>query len=321
MSGRASAASHRPGPLIALTGGTGFVGSTLIDLALSRGWSVHALARRKQPTRAGLLWFKGDLSDRAQLVDLLRGTEAVIHVAGLVNTPDPEEFTQANVTGTLNMLEAAKQAGVRRFIFVSSLSAREPELSRYGASKARAEQLVKASGLDWTIVRPPAVFGARDTEMLDLFRAAAWGLVPVPRGDREKGAFTSVIHVTDLCRLLLALVPGGSGVSSHSFEPDDGRPGGWSHVALARAIGAAVGRRVLVLRLPDWLMRAAAKADMALRGDKAKLTLDRVGYMTHPDWVVGPGARVPSHIWSPVGQTQGALAATADWYREKGLIR
>jgi nucleoside-diphosphate-sugar epimerase len=110
----------------------------------------------------------------------MAGTEAVIHVAGLVNTTDPDEFERANVLGTMNMIEAARAAGVPRFIFVSSLSAREPELSAYGASKARAEMLIKASGLDWTIIRPPAVYGPRDAEMFELFRAAKWGVVPVP---------------------------------------------------------------------------------------------------------------------------------------------
>jgi nucleoside-diphosphate-sugar epimerase len=133
----------------------------------------------------------------------MAGTEAVIHVAGLVSTTDPDEFERANVLGTMNMIEAAR-AGVPRFIFVSSLSAREPELSAYGASKARAEMLIKASGLDWTIIRPPAVYGPRDAEMFELFRAAKWGVVPVPAGGRA-----SMIHVEDLARLLLALIPAG----------------------------------------------------------------------------------------------------------------
>merc|ERR1712039_222105 len=114
----------------------------------------------------------------------------VIHVAGLTNTPDPAEFTAANVTGTANVIAAMQGAGVgagagagagvRRLVFVSSLAARVPALSAYGASKAEAEAVVEASGLDWTTVRPPAVYGPRDIDMLDLFRAAKWGVVPLP---------------------------------------------------------------------------------------------------------------------------------------------
>lgn len=304
------------GVRIALTGGTGFVGQTLIDQALERGMVVDALARRSQPRREGVTWIKGELADRDALDEMLLGAEVVIHVAGVVNAPDAEEFTRGNVTGTLAVLAAARAAGVPRFIYVSSLSAREPALSRYGESKARAEQLVRASGLDWTIVRPPAIYGPRDREMLELFRAARLGVVPMP----ARGS-ASLIHVADLARLLLALIPGGEDVTFRCFEPDDGRPGGWEHGDLARAIGVAAGRRrVRVARLPKWLMRTAARADMRLRGAKAKLTLDRVGYMTHPDWVVSAGGRIPPALWCPQVESGAGLHATADWYRREGWL-
>ena len=304
---------------IALTGATGFVGQALVDLALEQGMAVDALARRRQPRRDGVNWVRGDLADRDALDRLMRDAEVVIHVAGVVNAPDAGEFFRANVAGTLAVLEAARAAGVPRFIYVSSLSVREPALSRYGESKARAEMLVKASGLDWTIVRPPAIYGPRDTEMLELFRAAKWGVVPVPSVGR-----TSLIHVTDLARLLLALIPGGEDITFRSFEPDDGRHtnglGGWEHGEMARAIGAAVGRRVWVARLPAWLMRAAARIDGKLRGAKAKLTLDRVGYMNHPDWVVSAAARVPEALWTAQIDSGGGLRSTADWYRREGWL-
>ncbi|WDF71968.1 NAD-dependent epimerase/dehydratase family protein [Novosphingobium sp. KACC 22771] len=301
--------------LVALTGGTGFVGRMVLELARSRGISVHALARRAQPPQDHVSWVAGDLSTRSALDDLVRETEAVIHVAGLVNAADPQEFERANVIGTMNMIEAARAAGVPRFIFVSSLSAREPELSAYGASKARAEMLVKASGLDWTIIRPPAVYGPRDAEMFELFRAAKWGVVPVPAGGRA-----SMIHVEDLARLLLTLIPGGMAVNGHTFEPDDGVPGGWSHIDMGRAIGAALGKRPWILPLGPGFLRLGARIDGMLRGAKAKLTPDRVGYMTHPDWVVSPEAAPPADLWRPLIETRGGLTGTAEWYRREGWL-
>lgn len=305
----------RNGSLVALTGGTGFVGQMVLELAGARGMGVRALARRAQPPQNHVAWVAGDLSTRGALDDLVRGTEAVIHVAGLVNTTDPAEFERANVHGTMNMIEAARDAGVPRFIFVSSLSAREPELSAYGASKARAEMLVKASGLDWTIIRPPAVYGPRDSEMFELFRAAKWGVVPVPKGGRA-----SMIHVEDLARLLLALLPGGPQVNGHVFEPDDGVPGGWANEDMARAIGAALGKRPWVLGLKPGFLRLGARIDAMLRGEKAKLTPDRVGYMTHPDWVVSPEAAPPQDLWRPLIETRGGLTGTAEWYRRAGWL-
>lgn len=293
-----------------MTGATGFVGQALLDRVLEAELTVKALARRDQPARAGLEWVSGDLDSVAALRALLRGAEAVIHVAGVVN--DAAQFESGNVLGTLNVIEAAKAEGVQRFIHVSSLSAREPDLSAYGASKARAEKLVMASGLDWTIVRPPGIYGPRDVDYFEMFRLARWGVMPVP----PKEGRASIIHVDDLARLLLALVPGGEGVSFQTFEPDDGRKQGWSHYEFARAVGWAMGRRPWVLHLSrPWLDRAA-RADRFVRRAKARLTADRVGYMTHPDWVVTHEARPPRSLWQPQVPTREGLKAAAEWYRE-----
>jgi nucleoside-diphosphate-sugar epimerase len=244
----------------------------------------------------------------------------VIHVAGLTNTPDPAEFETANVTGTANVIAAAKGAGTRRLVFVSSLASRMPALSAYGASKARAETLVEASGgsggLDWTIVRPPAVYGPRDRDMLDLFRAAKWGVVPLPPG----GA-TSIIHADDLADLLVVLSGNAAPSRKQIYEPDDGREGGWSHKELAQAIGHAVGKRsVLAPHMPRVVLESAAAADRLLRGDRAKLTPDRVGYMCHPNWVARFDRAVPPGIWQPRIAGEDGLKATAQWYAREGWL-
>jgi len=300
---------------LALTGGTGFVGQAVLDLAAQGGLAVRALTRREQPARPGVEWVRGDLADRAALARLVAGAGAVLHVAGVVSTPEPAGFHAGNVAGTEAVLEATRQAGVARLVLVSSLSAREPALSAYGRSKRHAEELVQVSGLDWTIVRPPAIYGPRDREMLELFKAARWGVVPMP-----PAGHASVIHVTDLARLLLALVPGGPQVGLRLFEPDDGRTGGWSHGELARAIGAAVGLRVWVPHLPAAALMGVARLDKALRGAGAKLTADRVGYMTHPDWVCRPDKAPPVDLWQAQIATAEGLAETARWYREQGWL-
>lgn len=300
---------------IALTGGTGFVGQAVLDLMAQQGVSARALARNLPGDRPAVSWVCGDLANFAALDQLVAGAEAVIHIAGLTNTPDPREFEAANVTGTRAMLEAAKRAGVERFIFVSSLSAREPDLSAYGRSKARAEERVAASGLDWTIVRPPAVYGPRDRDMFELFKSARHRVVPLP----PSGA-TSMIHVNDLAELLLALVPTSPTVSNKTFEPDDGRKGGWPYNELARALGSAVGRPVFPLNLPKSILRAAAEADKRVRGRRAKLTADRVSYMCHPDWVVHSEKAVPSAIWAASTPTEPGLKSTAEWYRAQGWL-
>jgi nucleoside-diphosphate-sugar epimerase len=301
--------------IVALTGGTGFVGRAFVDRALAAGLSLRALARSEQVARPGVEWVRGDLADRGALAQLVRGAEAVVHVAGVVNAPDAAGFEAGNVTGTLNLVETALNEGVPRFVHVSSLSAREPDLSVYGASKARGEKVLRASALDWTIVRPPAIYGPRDKELFELFRAAKWGFVPVPR---EGSA--SVIHVDDLANLLLALLPSAVTVGGRVFEPDDGRPGGWTHRELALAIGWAVGRRPRVVGLSKAALLRAAKLDMFLRGKGARMTADRAAYLSHPDWVADRGAQAPASLWEPRIETRTGLKATADWYRAEGWL-
>ncbi len=293
---------------LGVTGATGFVGTHLLDLALGEGHDVRALTRRPQAPRKGVRWIEGSLEDRAALADLIDGADAIIHVAGVINA-DAAGFEAGNVTGTAAMLAAAERGEVKRFVHVSSLAAREPGLSLYGTSKARSEALVSASPLSTAIARPPAVYGPGDRETLELFRMAGRGLVILPPPGR-----LSLIHVDDLARLLLALA------ASHDpllVEPDDGRPGGWTHEAFGHALGRAVGREVRTLSAPAALLRLAARADTLVRGRKAKLTPDRAAYFCHPDWAVSPANAVPAKLWQPRVATEQGLAATAKWYREQ----
>ena len=300
--------------ILAVTGGTGFVGRRLIDLAMERGHRVRALTRRPQELRDGVEWIEGNLEDRDALERLVSRTEAVIHVAGVINAPNAAAFEAGNVTGTLAMLAAATAAGTRRFVHVSSLAAREPKLSQYGASKARSEELVERSGLDWVIVRPPAVYGPGDKETLELFRMAKAGVILLP----PKGRL-SLIHVDDLARLLLALAESRH-PTREVLEPDDGRPGGWSHREFASALGRAVGRRAVALATPRPLLRLGAALDRLVRRDRARLTPDRAAYFCHPDWVVSSSSAPAKDLWRPEIATEHGLARTAEWYRTEGWL-
>ena len=299
---------------LSVTGGTGFVGSHLIDAALNAGHEVKALTRREQPARANLEWIDGSLEDRAALHRLVTDSDAVIHVAGVISASDAAGFERGNVAGTLAMLAAATAGGVQRFVHVSSLAAREPKLSMYGASKARAEDLVRSSGLEWAMVRPPAVYGPGDRETLELFRMAKLGLMLMPpRGH------VSLIHVDDLARLLLALA-GPAAPSNILIEADDGKPGGWTHRQFARELGRAVGTSPAIVSTPGLFLRLAARADQLFRGPKAKLTVDRAAYFSHRNWVADTKLGSPAELWQPQIPTDRGLKETADWYREMGWL-
>jgi uncharacterized protein YbjT (DUF2867 family) len=298
---------------LAVTGGTGFVGSHLIEAALAEGHQISALARRAQPPLDGVTWIEGALDRPDSLAALCAGCDAVIHVAGVVNG-DADAFHQGNVVGTENIIAAATGACITRFIHISSLAAREPALSAYGASKAESEEPVIAAGQDWTIIRPPAIYGPRDREMFELFRVAKKGVMPLPPRGR-----LSVIHARDLCRLMLACL---NDDRSHgrTYEPDDGREGGWPMVEFARAIGRAVDTRIIALPLPKQLLQIGSGLDRLFRGKKAKLTRDRVEYFCHPDWTAAAWAHPPADLWRAQIPTEDGLAATARWYKAQGWL-
>lgn len=295
--------------ILAITGGTGFVGGALIERALAAGHRVRALTRRPQPEREGVTWIAGDLSDPG---DLCAGADAVVHVAGVVNARDRAAFAAGNIAGTERIVAAAQATGSNRFVHVSSLAAREPDLSLYGWSKAEAERFVSDSALGWTIVRPPAVYGPGDLEMRELFRLAKRGIALTPPPGRM-----SLIHVDDLARLLLACAEQDAG--RVIFEPEDAS-GGITHADFARLVGYAVGRRVRPIALPRTVLKAAARGDRLVRGDRAKLTPDRAAYMSHADWTADPAKAPPAALWTPQIATTDGLAATAAWYRDNALL-
>jgi uncharacterized protein YbjT (DUF2867 family) len=299
---------------LAVTGGTGFVGEHLLRLAVTSGYDVRALTRGWKPPEQDIVWVEGALDRPDSLAKLCTGADAVIHIAGLING-SREAFEAANVGGTANMIDAARKAGVRRFVHISSLAAREPDLSDYGWSKMKSEKLVSASGLDWTTIRPPAVYGPGDRETLELFRMARRGFVGLPPGGRM-----SVIHVEDLCRLMLAVLEDEDS-RSETYEPDDGRAGGWEHRAFALTLAAVYKRKAFAVAFPKPVLRLASGLERLFRGNKAKLTADRVGYYCHPDWVVAAERRPPARLWTPAIPTETGLEQTAAWYQAEGWLR
>jgi uncharacterized protein YbjT (DUF2867 family) len=301
--------------VLAMTGATGFVGGATLRHAVAAGWHVRALTRRAQEARDDVTWIAGALGDKDSLAELVAGSDVVLHIAGVVNVPTRADFEAGNATATRNVVEAARGAGAARFVHVSSLAAREPGLSNYGWSKERAEKIVEESGLDWTIVRPPAVFGPGDTEMLDLFRMARRGIALVPPGRM------SAIYVDELARLLVAVAADRDISIGAIYEPDDGTPSGWSYRGFAQAVGRAVERaRVSAIPVPPLVLKTAGQLDKLVRRGAAKLTPDRARYIAHPDWVAGASAGPPPELWMPGLGTADALAETVRWYREQGWL-
>ena len=154
---------------IAITGATGFVGSTVIRLLISQGWHVRALARSsnklEQFTNCPIDWIYGDLSNSESLVSLVDNAYAVIHCAGTVRGSQLSDFIAANVEGVSNFVTAIlADSSQPRLLLISSLAARMPDISDYAKSKRQGEDVLTlhASQLKWTVIRPAAIYGAGD---------------------------------------------------------------------------------------------------------------------------------------------------------------
>jgi nucleoside-diphosphate-sugar epimerase len=306
--------------LAAVTGATGFIGRHVVTALHRQGWNVRILARRHpagllSPNRSFELVL-GDLNDRPALERLVGGVDAIIHLGGVVKALRREDFYTANEAGTERLLlAAARAAPASLLVHVSSIAAREPRLSPYCDSKHRAEQAVHALAGDrgWTILRPPAVYGPGDQEIRPMFEIAKFGLVPYPA---SSGAALSMIHVADLADAIAACLT-RSGPPHATFEVDDGIPGGYRWPDIIRALGEAVGRKTIGLRMPRGALLVAARASqlMAQIDRKARmLQPHKVAEIYWPDWVVRGNRLEDVSDWRPSFDLLGGFRDAAKWY-------
>nr|WP_254063466.1 NAD-dependent epimerase/dehydratase family protein [Rhodanobacter sp. L36] len=304
--------------MVALTGATGFIGTTLRKQLLAAGYDVHALYRprngRALRDEPGLTWVPGELADHDALSNLMKDAQAVVHCAGSVRGARRSDFDRVNADGVRDAAQAADRTpGCQRFLLLSSLAAREPHLSDYAGSKRRGERALEASAgrLHWDALRPPAVYGPGDREMLPLFQSMARGLAPIPGNGR--GRF-SLIHVTDLASAVVAWLKAGTG-SGNTYELDDGHENGydWNTVLGTAAHvlrGNAPIRRVPIpapcLRLVGGVNLVAAR----VFGYAPMLTPGKVREITHPDWVCDGSAFAGATGWRPTIGFERGLADT-----------
>lgn len=271
--------------LVAVTGATGFVGSHLLAALARHGWKLRILVRRWSPlpslagVDAEIVW--GDLAGEPALRQLLIGADAVVHAAGLIKARRPNDFQAVNRDGTALLTALAPDVP---FVLLSSLAAREPQLSPYAASKRAAEEVLARRGGPWLAVRAPAVYGPGDRETLAYFRAVARGLAPQPK---VPDARLSLIHVTDLAEALALALE--KPLAPSVYEVDDGHEGGHSYRDMAEAAAAALGRRARSLRISRAPMLALAQLNLlrqSLGGTTHILTPAKVNEMFHPDWTI-----------------------------------
>ncbi len=318
---------------VALTGATGFVGSHVLDALLRAGVAVRVLARNPSRLRSDPGAFEvveGGLEDREALERVTSGAAVVLHLAGLVRAAGEEAFDRANRVGTENLVAVlASGAGAPPLVHVSSLAAggpsEDPEglrpedeprpVSAYGRSKLAGERAVRAYPHDWAILRPPAIYGPRDIDVLQFFRLAARGLVPIPAGER----WLTVAHVTDVVRAILAAAAGeGRGRVLHLGEPRPHRLD-----VLVRELASAGGVKARIIGVPAVVLRLAGRGGDLLqrlgRRDVA-MTSDKARELLAAHWSARTeGSLRLLGLDGSVPFGEGA-AATWAWYRAHGWL-
>ena len=260
--------------LVALTGGTGFVGRHIAATLVARGHRVRVLAR--DPARARFLSDRnvevvaGGLADRAALDRLASGADALIHLVGIIVEQGVQTFTAVHVAGTEALLAAARHARVRRFVHMSAVGARdEPGATPYHRTKRRAEQLVRDSGLSHAIFRPSIINGPESAPIQLLVRLHRWSPVVPVFGD---GRFpTQPVWIDDVA-LAFALAterPDTVGV----FEL--GGPQVLTYEEFLLTIGRATGHSRPLIHVPlGWAQAAAGAFDWL--GARAPMTSDQL---------------------------------------------
>lgn len=326
------------GSRILVTGGTGFVGSHLLNALSATAIQPRVLVRRTSDSahlaELGVERIEGGLDEPATLARAVCGVDTVFHLAAVTHARSAREYHHVNAEGTRALVEAvlAARPRPRRLVYLSSLAAAGPArdgrpvgpndvpqpITAYGRSKLAGEHfcLAAAGALEVVVLRAPAVYGPRDRALLPYFLMAARGIVPVPTGPDRLIQF---IHVHDLVEALVraAAIPNATGV----YDVAEPQFYAWSEITKWMAM--AVGRRVRAVRVPQWVVRCAAAASEFAAATVGRATIfnrEKVREILAPGWLceteaakrdLGFEGRIPLSV---------GLTETATWYRQQGWL-
>ncbi len=301
---------------IALTGATGFAGRIILQELLLENHAITALARKpEQLSNNGITVVQGDLADLAALAQLVEKADCVVHVAGAIAAHNRADYFKVNLDGTKLLYAAAKNAGAKRFVYISSITAREPLLSHYAASKAAAEHFLMGQndGPDVLILRPSAIYGPGDKATLPLLKALQSNFAILP--GRATAKF-SLIHVQDFARVVAAAAPSKAvGI----LEVDD-MGGGHMWADLIKVNREMTGFPQKTVYAPKAMAKTvAACAELygMIARQPSMTNRGKVTELYHSDWVA-KGANWPRD--NPIGLRQG-YEDTWKWYVQAGWLQ
>ena len=322
-------------PKALVTGANGFVGSHLVEALLKKGYEVVCLVRNKSDLRflSGLnLEYKcGDVTDADSLREPLKGVDFIFHVAGITRAKNREEYFKVNASGTKNLVQACFETNpdVKRFIYVSSQTAAGPgkdlhpidenakcePINNYGKSKLEGEKEVLnfQDKLPVTIIRPPAVYGPRDKDILYFFQMINKGIIP---SFGLKESYLSLVYVKDLVQGLI-LAAESKKSSGQIYFLTDGKTYSWSEAF--GIVRDSLGVKAIRLRIPKSLLVTFAffsEAFTRLLGKTPLLHLGRAKELCQRFWLSDISKAKTDLGFLPEYDLEKGALETANWYKE-----
>ena len=318
-----------------VTGGTGFVGSHLVEALLERGCEVRCLVRKEPKWLDGLpvATVQGDLFDADVLREGMDGVDVVYHVAGVTRAPNREALDSVNVDGTLNVLDAANQARVRKVLVTSSIAAVGPSgnhplteeaplkpISNYGRSKAEMERQIeeRSDGPPIVVVRPPSVYGPREADIFTLIKAADRQRILPIVGDGSVPQL-DLVHVRDLVNGMIAAAESEASSGRAYFL---GGPRSYSWDEIRAAIRGALGHGALSINVPRSLVGvsgAASEGIGKLLGKYPPLNREKARE-AKATWLVSSEKARADFGYEPSVSLEEGMSETIRWYRENGWL-
>lgn len=327
---------------VLVTGSTGFIGKRLVAALQENGFVVRVFLRNESVSE-GLFSesaevVRGGYHDRAALAAAVEGVQRIIHLAGVTKAADEAGFDSGNVYPAEQMLEAVKRHNpdLKRFLLVSSLAAAGPAregsvglresdapqpVSAYGRSKLRGEGVcLKCAGsVSVTIIRPPAVYGPGDRDILQIFQMMQKGML-VSAGNASRQRF-SMIYVDDLVAGIInaACAKKAAGRIYYLAAP---RPYSWED--LIAAVKPAMGfRRLMRITLPKplvFVLGAILGAIGAITGTLPLINRDKANELVQDFWVCSPDRAAAELGFHAETSLEEGVAKTVAWYRDKGWM-
>ena len=322
-----------------ITGASGFIGSHLAENLLEKGCRVRALVR----TTSNLRWLKGldlelaygSFDDQASLVEAVNGADYIFHLAA-AKSGSRDRIFHHNVAATVDLAKAAVRSapGLKRFVFSSSQAAAGPSacleeprcesdqcrpISDYGRSKLEAErQLMRwAEKIPLTMIRPPTVYGPRDTDVLLYFQWINRGLALLP-GFKKRLA--QLIFVRDLTEGMIAAARSDATAGKTYFLS---HPQSYSWQEISCSIAQSLGKKALPLRIPLGMAlfgALLAEGGAVMAGGNSIFNRQKVREMSQRYWTCSPGQAEKDFGFNCRHDLKRGLEITARWYRENGWL-